>query len=84
MRCASMPREALGQRIDARSVKASSTTESAAANGQFSVSRTCCSISTAIIITRPPPSKAGVMKKPSDSTKTSIEPAKMPFSVSGT
>jgi carboxymethylenebutenolidase len=60
------------------------TAESAAANGQFRVSRTCCSISTAIMTTRPPPSRAGVMKKPSDSTKTSTEPAKMPFKVSGT
>ena len=54
-----------------------------AANGQFRVSRTCCSISTAIMITWPPPSSAGVMKKPSDSTKTSTRRRRCRSSVSG-
>jgi hypothetical protein len=40
-------------------------------------------ISTAIMMTRPPPSRAGVMKKPSDSTKISTQPAKIPLRVSG-
>src|SRR5262249_2117999 len=45
----------------ARSAAESNRMESAEANPQSRNWRTCCSISTAIMMTRPPPSSAGVM-----------------------
>src|SRR6185503_9950070 len=62
------------------SAAASSSAESAAAKGQSRNWRTCCSMRSPIVITRPPPRIAGVMKKPRAITKTRTLPAKAPGS----
>jgi len=59
MRLPSARREALGECIDREGGKRAARRRALPQTGQFRVSRTCCSIRTAIIITRPPPSKSG-------------------------